>query len=468
MNPKIQETLEWLRDQGLPPLPVAPAQDPQRYPARDRTGGVKRDKSGEPLPAFTGKNPSYLGESGTPHLVRHTQYQKRLPTEVEVQQWFGNPANGIGTLGGWQNVVWIDVDLKQFESPEACDSRINQWLAEYPLVQQTFTERTHSGGWRFAVQAREQTFTNFSLDGVGGPHAGEALGQGRFTVLAPTIGPSGNPYINLQRTQLVWVERLEAIGISPSSRRREQPKTVRPSPHVIALPTSPGVLRLEDLAAAKARAVLYGESPFESRSHSLTFALREFYGWENWVTRNRVPISGDAEELARAAGEALGIDGDRVERIIQSIPDASACLPAVVFVGGESSAWNRILHVSRLSESSNSMMIVSDDKVREFVKDALNILCTRGYSHINNNQLEKYKKLSLQGRIYRIEAQGHRLTVQTKVRGKILEVQGAKIVLSHLWPVDLDRFRIEAQQINHKASARKSPSWLSQKHTALE
>jgi transcriptional regulator with XRE-family HTH domain len=51
---------------------------------------------------------------------------------------------------------------------------------------------------------------------------------------------------------------------------------------------------LEDLATAKAQAVLHGDSPFESRSHSLTFALREFYGWENWAAQNRVPISGHA------------------------------------------------------------------------------------------------------------------------------------------------------------------------------
>ena len=51
---------------------------------------------------------------------------------------------------------------------------------------------------------------------------------------------------------------------------------------------------LEDLATAKAQAVLHGDSPLESRSHSLTFALREFYGWENWAAANRVPISGHA------------------------------------------------------------------------------------------------------------------------------------------------------------------------------
>ncbi|MBD2232852.1 type IV secretory system conjugative DNA transfer family protein [Phormidium tenue] len=47
--------------------------------------------------------------------------------------------------------------------------------------------------------AHKKSFTNFSLNGVGGQHMGEALGQGRFTVLSPTVGPSGKAYVNVQR-----------------------------------------------------------------------------------------------------------------------------------------------------------------------------------------------------------------------------------------------------------------------------
>jgi hypothetical protein len=261
MNPNLRETFDWLQAQGLPLLPIAPAQDPQQYPARERDGTVKRGPSGALIPAFTGKNPSFLDTSGRPHLIRHTQYQHQLPTEQELQTWFAHPANGIGTLGGWHQLVWLDVDVKQFASQDACSARIRQWLSQYPLLQQTYVERTHSGGWRLAVRTQEKTFTNFSLDGVGGQHMGEALGQGRFTVLAPTIGPSGQPYVNVQRVPPVWVERLEAIGVFPVSRKRVQPEPTRPRPPVQLHPAQPGGLRLEDLATAKAQAVLQGESP---------------------------------------------------------------------------------------------------------------------------------------------------------------------------------------------------------------
>ncbi|NET39607.1 MAG: hypothetical protein F6K19_47880 [Cyanothece sp. SIO1E1] len=213
-------------------------------------------------------------------------------------------------------------------------------------MKQTFTERTHSGGWRFAVQVGDQYFTNFSL-AAGGKHVGEALGKGRFTVLAPTIGPSGNPYVNLQRIPPVRVESLETIGLYPVNRRRQHATSSQPRPRTQSLLPQPGVLRLEDLATGKAQAILNGDSPLESRSHSLTFAIQEFYGWENWAAQNRIPISGSADDLAREAGAALGIDTDRIERIIQSIPDPGGCIPATLYSGDETSSWKRVWKIDR-------------------------------------------------------------------------------------------------------------------------
>lgn len=140
----------------------------------------------------------------------------------------------------------------------------------------------------------------------------------------------------MQRVPPVWVERLDAIGLYSVSGRREQGQSRQSRPRIQAQLAQQGVLRLEDLATAKAQAVLHGDSPLASRSHSLTYALREFYGWENWAAQNRVLVSGDAEDLARAAGAALGIDAERVERIMESIPDPASCAPATVFAGGRS------------------------------------------------------------------------------------------------------------------------------------
>ena len=498
MHPALHATFDWLWEQGLPPLPVAPAQDPTRYPARDRAGNLKCDKDGALMPAFTGKNPSYVDSRGIPHLIRHTQYQNRMPTQAELQTWFAHPDNGIGTLGGWHNLVWIDVDVKQFESQQACDQRIADWLSQYPLLQQTFTERTHSGGWRLAVRVHEKTFTNFSLDGMGGHHMGEALGQGRFTVLAPTFGPSGKAYVNVQRLPPVWVERLDAIGLYPVSGRREQSPSCQSRPHIQAQPAQPGVLRLEDLATAKAQAVLHGDSPLESRSHSLTYALREFYGWENWATQNRVPVSGDAEDLARAAGAALGIDTERAERIMESIVDPARCTPAAVFVGGETSAWQRVwkldrgvyeercpdatkqalkvtakrnhhvLTVGKPQKRQNAVIKASADhqpaisavQIQTFVRQAREILAHAHQSGRRTvpgeNSAARDPKIWVQGQIYRIAAEGQQLTVQARGRDTILQAQGDMVTSQCLTMDDLSRFHAEVSRIQNRHQCAKA------------
>ncbi len=49
------------------------------------------------------------------------------------------------------------------------------------------------------------------------------------------------------------------------------------------------------------------------------------YRLENCALQNRVSIIGNAEELARAAEAISGSDGDRIKRIIPSIPDPGIC-----------------------------------------------------------------------------------------------------------------------------------------------
>ncbi|MGP1385733.1 MAG: bifunctional DNA primase/polymerase [Thainema sp.] len=466
ITPSIRETLNWLRQQGLPPLPVAPAHDPEQYPACDRKGNVKRDPNGGLMPAFTGKNPSFLDAEGIPHLIRHTQYQQRLPSDQELQMWFANPANGIGTLGGWSDVVWIDVDVKRFASQADCDERMGHWLSQYPLLQHTFTERTQSGGWRLAVRVGEKTFTNFSLDGLGGKHVGEVLGQGRFTVLAPTIGPSGNAYVNLQRVPPVWVERLETIGLYPVSRRREQVKLPKQRSQIQARSVQPGTLRLADLATAKAQAVLYGESPLESRSHSLTYALREFYGWENWCADNGVPISGTAEELARAAGAALGLECDRTERIIQSVTDPGACVPAIVFAGGDVSAWQRVGILNRQAERERHGGI-SAGEIQEFVDAAWWIVNTMGQPIPRTGRVVGEPQRRVQGRQYQIAAEGPMLTVKARGRGVIVRSHNHDVMWARLIRSDVSRFRAEVAQLRQRERVGSRRCW-DRNHDGLE
>ncbi|MFM7425246.1 MAG: bifunctional DNA primase/polymerase, partial [Elainella sp.] len=333
----LTEVLAVLDCLGLPALPVAPAQPADKYPARDKQGKIKTDRDGNSLPAFTGKNPSFLDASGKPHLINHRLYQDRLPTAAERRKWFANPANGVGTLGDWSSIYWIDLDLKQFDSQAECDAAFTAILQR--LLGETWTEQTHSGGYRIAVKLSEPPgFTNFALE-PGGRHVGEVLGKGRFTVLAPTIGPSGNPYVRLSDADPVEVESLEAIGIYST----RKPKADRPAPAqpVRTAAESVGSIDLADLGTDTSRAMLAGEDLKGDRSESLVTAIQDWAGWANWCHENSVRRRGTVEDLTRAAGEALGIDADRVGRILSSV-DLGSCRPAAEIKGGSESCWKKI------------------------------------------------------------------------------------------------------------------------------
>lgn len=342
-----QAVYDWLVTHRYPALPVAPAQDAYQFPKVNKGDGVKEWKHCSlspqltPTPSFTGKNPSYLDAEGKPHLINHQQYQGKLPSANELTEWFANPGNGIGTLGGWNNTVWLDFDLKQFDSQEELDQAFHSLLSKNPQLKISWIEQTHSGGYRLAVKTKIQpTFTNFGLD-QNGKHRGEALGKGRFTVLAPTVGPSGNRYKNFNRGIPVEVKSLEAIGIYPTKKGDARPIPLSNSLANKGPVGIPGAISLELLGNDTSRAVLSGERCSGDRSASFTTALQEWFGWQNWTNSNGISTNGTPEALAHNAGEVLGIDSNRVGRILKTV-DSSKCQPAAFYRGGDESCWKKI------------------------------------------------------------------------------------------------------------------------------
>ncbi|MBW4662100.1 MAG: hypothetical protein KME15_25885 [Drouetiella hepatica Uher 2000/2452] len=361
------QVIDWLVRLQLPPLPVAPAKNPYKYP---RVVSDKGDrgiwqhcpltKDLKPNPAYTGKNPSYLDAAGEPHLVRHQDYQNRLPTKVECQTWFANPVNGIGTLGGWQDLVWLDFDRKQFDSQDECNQAFYSILTAHPELTESWSEQTQGGGYRLAVRcAQKPQFKNFALE-PSGRHRGEAQSTGSFSVLAPTIGVSGKLYVNMRRAEPVKIESLELIGIYPSSTRQSAHPTPRgrsdrpPSPVL-------GSLALEELGNPKSRAILNGEDATGDRSAALTTAIREWHGWQQWALSNNISVSGSPEDLAHYAGQALGIDSDRVERILKTISPTD-CHPAALYKGEQEACWLKIRRLDR---------VTFDEKCPELLKGTI-------------------------------------------------------------------------------------------------
>ena len=384
-----QEVIDWLIAHNYPALPVAPTQDGRKY---HKVVQAKLEQGVwthcplepgtlSPVPLYTGKNPSYLDRRGIPHLVNHRQYQKRLPKALELEAWFAHQSNGVGTLGGWNNTTWLDFDVKQFPSQAECDAAVSA-LLERPELQQTLIERSHSGGWRIGVKVKQKpNFTNFSLT-PGGPHVGEALYAGRFTVLAPTIGPSGNPYQSVQRTMPVEVESLESIGIystkkesgrvSDDARGRSSPSHPRTTSRDTNTPSFlPGSIPLEMLGNNTSRDILRGNCPTGDRSEALATAIQEWYGWANWGHNNGIHISGEAFVLAHHAGSLLGLDSDRINRILKTI-DPTKCHPAALYRGGEHSCWQKIHRLDKATFEA---------KCPPHIKDAI----TTEWGHSSSN-----------------------------------------------------------------------------------
>ena len=319
-----------LRDMKLSPLPISPSFPASQYPQMDGNGSIKRDRLGDPLPKFSGKNPSYLSPSGVPVAIRHKDYQDRLPTDQEIALWWANPETGIGYLHTSFSPLLrtLDLDQKHFADQRACDDALAEILA---IVPGAWVDRTPSGGYHIALCLEDPGFTNFGLGGIA--HAGELLGVGRFVAMAPTAG-----YTRLQDGYF-FPTTIEGLGITPppSKAKKSSPQLPQYNHQGFGYGTIP----LELLGVAHTLEILNGANPAGDRSASLATAIQEWMGWANWCESNGVGYRGTPHELAHVAGQALGIDADRCDRILATI-DPSTCTPAAAHRGGDDACWKRV------------------------------------------------------------------------------------------------------------------------------
>jgi D5 N terminal like len=350
---KLQRTIAWLDANNFAVLPVAPRQDPLLYPEK-KDGVIQLEADGvTPKPEFTGKSPSFLDQKGIPHLVTWRNYKKESPSKELRDKWFSNPLNGIGTLGK-EKIRFLDFDLKNFDSQEHLDSVIETMFFESPKLRNSYIEKTQGGGYHIGVQLKtcpEKNFKNFALEN-GGKHVGEVIID--FCVLAPTVGIKGN-YSIINRGSIVEVPCLEDIGIFPRAKPKPAKETKEKAPKepkAAKLPKAPKVkpheeyLELETLISDKATDILKGDcGAVTDRSEALTTFCNEAQGWLNWCKNNKVAVSDDYEELARKAGESLGIDQAKIDRILATIGQDS--IPSAEHGGGDESCWKRIYKVNK-------------------------------------------------------------------------------------------------------------------------
>ncbi|MGG6242719.1 DUF5906 domain-containing protein [Nodosilinea sp. AN01ver1] len=332
-SPAVAAAVDELIAQGFSPLPVAPAQDPHKYPLK-KDGKIVYEEDGvTPKPLFNGKNPSYIDSDGEPRTVAHSRYRSKLPIAAELKEWFSHPDVGVGTNGG----AWLDFDLKNFNSPEHLDS-----VAAPILEQAQWVERTQRGGYRVAIAPEQKPdFTNFGLGDVA--HAGELLNGGGFVVLAPTKGEHGE-YKRLKFGEPLKMATIEDLGIRPS-RSTKATTTEPPAPTPLPDPPRPatsapggGVLRLEPFASKKIAAIIQGKFSGD-KSDDLVKVARELYGWENIARAEGIAVDS-ADSVVYAVAEAAGVE-DKLERVLKGI-NRQECEPALAFAQGLEACQNRL------------------------------------------------------------------------------------------------------------------------------
>jgi hypothetical protein len=364
----IQERLEVIQtliSYGLTPLPVAPRQDPFKYPQKSNGKIVYLKDDVTPRPLFNGKNPSCL-IGGVPHLVNHANYQSKLATKEELNNWFSDPSVGIGCLGS-DSICWIDIDSKNFSNQQECDRAYQQLLEKNPILKSAWLEQTHSKGYRVGIRLiTPKSFTNFKIDGYSF-QCGEALGVGRFTVLAPTVGVSGNSYKNINRpAELPIIESLESIGIYPIS---EPTKVVIPAK--LDIPTSGEYISLLDCITQENRDTLEGKNnDSEDRSYLFSKAAKDLLGWANWLDQHNFNYAQNPQDIIRQAGSNLGFSDKRVGYILKSI-SLESCQPAAKFAGGEEACIRKINKLLGLETKEEKQKIINDLNWRNWIKSRL-------------------------------------------------------------------------------------------------
>jgi phage/plasmid-associated DNA primase len=354
------ETLQSFYRKGYRAFPIA-----QPFPASEYS---RKDKPN--LPRFNGKNPSFL-KAGKPTEIKHSHYYESDPSEAEQRAW-GNDWYGIGLMCGVNDLAVIDIDRKHFDSDESCKAFYSRCMEATGGLGET----TPSGGFHVFVKLLEGNGGNI-YDRLTGKQVGELLARhsnGKaFCVVSPSPGYQGADLPNVSELPVIDLSNLPFCFKAEASTQIEYQSKVSSSNDAKAF-----TVHLTALATAKNQAFL--QNPFideeEDGSEIITRVGRDLLGIERKCSNEGINFYQPAFDLLIEAGEAVGYDQSRIERIYKSFCNKT-CSPGILWGQKDDSRWtSRIkkLKTGLIEKSSNDSIAIAWEPGMYLLANVKNIL----------------------------------------------------------------------------------------------
>jgi hypothetical protein len=205
---------------------------------------------------------------------------------------------------------------------------------------------------------RCQSMPNWSIFSFtpGGKRVGELLGKGKIAVLAPSKGVVGH-YQSLYRNTIPQIHDVKEINLFPPQ-ARASPKTRVSQPiqqgkgAIDYHSTQSLAVSLYQVVSKRVQHLLtsLGTVPVGERSDVMTLIAREAFGWNTWLTEHGYALLIDPEEFLFRVGYELGLDEDRIGRILNSCSNGTPIresMPGVHFYQGDAGCLNVVKYRSK-------------------------------------------------------------------------------------------------------------------------
>jgi hypothetical protein len=138
-------------------------------------------------------------------------YQKRLPTQDELQQWFQSRLRNIALVTGWNNLVVVDFDQQ---------SAFECWWMLYPIL--TYMVKTARG--MHVYLKINQPVPNYHSEIL------DIKSEGGYVLIPPSFHPTGYQYTVFLNQPILEIDQLNQVLPEDLMPVREVPEAIIQTP----------------------------------------------------------------------------------------------------------------------------------------------------------------------------------------------------------------------------------------------